>query len=119
MHVAGWSTIRCATSVLDDEKRALLISRKLNEVRLADSQEPLNGRRGAIAAPSPDDFGWMAEQEAALMKVGILRDDGKALLRRILPHSGVGGLAKTDVSNVAASSGYSCRSALTRRYERF
>jgi len=43
----------------------------------------------------------MAEQEATLMKVGILRDDDETLLRRILPHSGVGGLAKTDVSNVA------------------
>lgn len=59
-----------------------------------------NGCRRAIPTANPDHFGWMAEEEAPLMKVCILGDDGQALLDGVLPHSLVAGLGQSHVSDV-------------------
>ena len=45
--------------------------------------------RGAIATADPDDLGWKSENEASLMKVGILRHNDKAVITGKLPDDGV------------------------------
>jgi len=65
-----------------------------------ESQELLNGRGRAIAAPDPDDLGRMAEEETSLMKICVFADDGEALSGGIVPDGFVGGLAQADVSDV-------------------
>lgn len=42
----------------------------------------------------------MAEEEAPLMKVCVLRDDGKTLLDRVTPDRFVARLSQPDVSDV-------------------
>ena len=41
---------------------------------------------GAVADAKADDFGWMAVKQTALLKIGVLRDDGEAVSTCILPN---------------------------------
>ena len=40
----------------------------------------------AVANAEPDDFGWMAVKQTPLLKIRVLRDDGKAVGVGILPN---------------------------------
>jgi hypothetical protein len=54
----------------------------------------------AVPGTNPDHFRWLAEEEAALMKVGILCYDGEAMLGGILPDAHVGGILQADLPHV-------------------
>lgn len=55
----------------------------------------------AIAALDPDDFGWRAEDKAALMKIGILGDNDKITLPGKAPDFRVIGLLEPHVFYVS------------------
>ena len=67
---------------------------------MMESQELFNSRGRAIAAPDPDDFGRMAEEETPLMGICVFADESEALSGSIVPDGFVGDLAQTDVSDV-------------------
>ena len=58
---------------------------------------------GAVADAQPDELGRMAVQQTALMKVGILRDDGRAVGPCILPYILVGLTEQAALANVRAA----------------
>ena len=45
---------------------------------------------GAVADAEPNDFGWMAVKQTALLIVGVLRDDDEIVGAGILPNVLVG-----------------------------
>lgn len=67
---------------------------------MAESQKLFNGGCRAIPAADPDHFGWMAENEAALMEVCVFGEEREAMVGGILPDNLVTGLRQTDVSDV-------------------
>lgn len=87
-------------NLLDDQKRPFSVGGKLKKVAVAESQKLFNGGSRAIPAADPDHFGWMAENEAALMEVCIFGEEHEAMLGGILPDSLVTGLSQPDVSDV-------------------
>jgi hypothetical protein len=60
------------------EDAALMVLKNLFDVRC-----------GAIATADPYDLGWKSENEAALVKIGILRHDDEAVITGIFPNYGV------------------------------
>ena len=58
--------------------------------------------QGAVADAEPDDFGWVAVKQTALLKVGVLRDDGKAIGTGIIPNILVGKAKQPTLADVRA-----------------
>lgn len=56
--------------------------------------------RGAVADSNPDHLRWVAKKKAALMKIGIFRHDGEAVLGGILPDVGVVGRTEPNIAHV-------------------
>ena len=54
----------------------------------------------AIASSNPDNLWRVAEQQASLMKIGILADDGEALIPRMEPNALIGGVCQADAVHV-------------------
>lgn len=85
---------------LDHEKGTFRVCGKVREVGVVNAQALFNRGGGTIAAAQPDHFGWMAEEETPLMKVGVFGDEGEALLGGVVPDGFVGGLTQSDVSHL-------------------
>ncbi len=56
--------------------------------------------RRAVSEPHPDDFRRVSHQERSLMEIRILRHDGQALLRSVLPHHTVGCSRKVNMPDM-------------------
>jgi hypothetical protein len=54
------------------------------------TQDEVNARSSAVADAEPYHFRRASLQETSLSKIGVLGDDGKAVLARVLPNLDVG-----------------------------
>ncbi len=63
----------------------------------------LNRENRAVAKTQPNEFWRMAEQQTTLLKIGILGDDHKSILIRIIPDGGVGSFRKSNLPHMNAS----------------
>lgn len=70
------------------------------EVSAMSSKEGFDHGRGAVAGSNPYHFRRMTKEKAALMEIGVFRDDGEALLGGILPNVVVAGRTEPNVSYV-------------------
>ena len=53
-----------------------------------------------VSEANPDHFRRGSVKEAALVKVGVLGDDGEAMLLRVIPHGGIASPVETEVPDV-------------------
>lgn len=71
-----------------------------SDVRLMPAQEGFDHGRGAITGSNPNHFRRVAEEEAALMEIGIFGHDREAMLNRILPDRVIAGRAEIGVAHM-------------------
>ena len=64
------------------------------------AKESFDHGRGAVADSNPHHLWRGAKEKAALMKVGVFRHNGEAVLSGILPDGGVAGRAEANVAHV-------------------
>ena len=55
----------------------------------------------AVSTPDPDLFRWLAQDEAAFVEVGVLRDDCKVVLRGVTPDGIIVGSRQINLANVS------------------
>ena len=65
-----------------------------------DPKEFFDGLCGAVAQPQPYDLRRVSAKEAPLPEVGVLRYDGKSLLRGVVPYGAVRSLPESNLSNM-------------------
>ena len=87
----------------EDENRLEWIRVQRVKILLVSGDEPDKLLSGAVADAHPDELGRMVVQQAALMKVGILRDEGRAVGRCILPYILVGLTEQAALANACAA----------------
>jgi hypothetical protein len=63
-------------------------------------EEGFNHGCGTVAESNPHYLRRVAKEKAALMKIGIFRDDNEAMLGGILPNVGVAGRIEPNIAHV-------------------
>lgn len=76
--------------LVENQERALWIGRESTHIGRAAAEQCFDHGGRGIADSDPNHFGWVTEEKTALMEIGILRDDSKAILCSMLPDDRVG-----------------------------
>lgn len=74
----------------DRNERGFAIGGKFSNVDDMSSEDVGDLARGHAAAAEPDYLWRMSVDEAEVMKVGVLRDDGQIIVARVLPDYEIG-----------------------------
>ena len=78
--------------LIEDQKSALWIGRECRYLCDTSTEQRFNHGRRTIADPNPNHFWRIAIEKAALMEIGVLRHNSKAMLSGILPDDNVCGI---------------------------
>jgi len=87
----------------DDQKRRLPLAFELPKPRHALAEQIRDLCRSSIAYLEPHNLRWRSLNETPLPEVVVLRDDGEAILARMLPDPAVGPGTESNAVNMRAS----------------
>ncbi len=89
---------RCRPRLLQTQKRAFFVFFESKQFRMVFAQNGLDIFRLAVSPLDPDHFRRVSIEEAALVKISVLRHDGQAVLGGIIPDGLIISSVQVDLS---------------------
>jgi hypothetical protein len=74
-------------STINDEERGLVITDEPYDLGIPPTQHVLDLTRSAVPKAQPNDLWGCAQEQASLMEIAVLRDDGKPVRPSVSPNA--------------------------------